>query len=117
MLKLYFVFGVRPVGVAQAGVGAAGEFEPGDLAEFVVLPVALVAELAAAAYLLTEDLAFAVEDEFSKNQRETAAWINRLDYLIGRTQLSLRGQVSQIDGRHYQLLYFQARRYFGRFAQ
>jgi len=67
--------------------------------------------------LLTEDLALAREDEFSKNRRETAAWINRLDYLIGRLQLSLRGQVSQIDGRHYQLLYFQARRYFGRFAQ
>ncbi len=67
--------------------------------------------------LLTEDLALAREDEFSKNRRETAAWINRLDYLIGRTQITLRGQVSQVDGRRYQLLYLQVRRYFGRFAQ
>jgi hypothetical protein len=67
--------------------------------------------------LLTEDLALAREDEFSKNRRETAAWINRLDYLIGRTQLTLRGQVSRVDKRQYQLLYLQVRRYFGRFAR
>ena len=67
--------------------------------------------------LLTEDLALAREDEFTKDRRETAAWINRLDYLIGRSQITLRGQVSQVDGRQYQLLYLQVRRYFGRFAR
>ncbi len=67
--------------------------------------------------LLTEDLALAREDEIGTNRRETAAWINRLDYLIGRTQITLRGQVSRVDSRDYQLLYLQIRRYFGRFAQ
>ncbi|UCH46586.1 MAG: hypothetical protein JSU95_10700 [Betaproteobacteria bacterium] len=67
--------------------------------------------------MLTEDLAVAGEDEFSNNRRETVAWINRLDYLIGRTQMSLRGQVSQVDGRDYSLLFLQVRRYFGRFAR
>ncbi len=67
--------------------------------------------------LVTEDLAVAREDEFSNDRRETVAWINRLDYLIGRTQISLRGQVSKVDNRRHDLLFLQVRRYFGRFAQ
>lgn len=67
--------------------------------------------------LLTEDLATGRQDEFTRDKRETAAWINRLDYLIGRTQVSLRGQVSEVDSKRYSLIYLQIRRFFGSFAR
>jgi len=63
--------------------------------------------------LLTDDLVTAVNDSINTQRKETVAWTNRLDYILGRTQLTLRGSVAEVDGRRYDLLYFQLRRFFG----
>jgi hypothetical protein len=66
---------------------------------------------------VTEDVVLFRANVFNESRRETAAWINRFDYRIGRAQVSLRGQISQVDGDDYSLVFLQLRRYFGRFAQ
>ena len=54
---------------------------------------------------------------FETEPRATWSWSNRFDYTIGRVQLSLRGLVSEVDGRGYRSVFFHARRYFGRMPQ
>lgn len=63
---------------------------------------------------LTDDLAVASTDSASLERRETLSWTNRLDYIVGRTQMSLRGALSEVDGQRFTVAQFLLRRYFGR---
>ena len=40
-------------------------------------------------------------------------WINRFDYALGRLSLRLSLRMSEINRNRYNVLMFQARRYFG----
>lgn len=66
---------------------------------------------------LSDDLAVASADTTATDRRETLSWSNRLDYIVGRTQMSLRAAVSEVDGRRYTVAQFLLRRYFGRLPQ
>lgn len=63
--------------------------------------------------VLTDDLIIALNDRIATERKETASWTNRLDYTVGRTQLTLRAAVTEVDGKRYGLLHFQLRRFFG----
>ncbi len=49
---------------------------------------------------------------FTQSQ-ESAVWINRFDYVLGRLSLRLSLRMSEINRNRYNVLMFQARRYFG----
>lgn len=66
---------------------------------------------------ISDDLANATQDRFVVQRRARWTWTSRLDYLIGRTQISLRGALADVDGRRQTLLYLQVRRYFGQQAR
>ena len=66
---------------------------------------------------LSDDLANATQDRFILERRARWSWTNRLDYTVGRIQLSLRGAIGEVDGRRQTLIYFQVRRFFGQPAQ
>lgn len=66
---------------------------------------------------LTDDLAVVSTDSTTLDRRETLSWTNRLDYIVGRTQTSLRAALSEVDGRRYTVVQFLLRRYFGRLPQ
>lgn len=62
--------------------------------------------------VLTDDFITAFNDRVATQRRETISWTNRLDYTVGRTQLTLRAAMSEVEGRRYELLHFQLRRFF-----
>jgi hypothetical protein len=63
---------------------------------------------------MSEGLVQAVsQDGFATEQRETWSWTNRFDFAIGLTQLSLRGQVYEVQSNRGWLFNFFLRRYFG----
>ncbi|MBL8535237.1 MAG: hypothetical protein JNL33_15425 [Betaproteobacteria bacterium] len=66
---------------------------------------------------LSDDLATATMDRFVIERRARWVWTNRLDYIVGRTQINLRGAISDVEGRRQTLVYLQLRRYFGQQAQ
>lgn len=66
---------------------------------------------------LSDDLANATQDRFILERRARWSWTNRLDYTVGRMQLSLRGAVGEVDGRRQTLVYLQVRRFFGQPAR
>jgi len=51
-------------------------------------------------------------DVFTQKQ-ESTVWINRFDYALGRLNLRLSLRMSEINKNRYNVLMFQARRYFG----
>ena len=51
-------------------------------------------------------------DVFTQKQ-ESTVWINRFDYALGRLSLRLSLRMSEINRNRYNVLMFQARRYFG----
>ncbi len=46
-------------------------------------------------------------------KQESTVWINRFDYMLGRLNLRLSLRMSEINRNRYNVLMFQARRYFG----
>ncbi len=51
-------------------------------------------------------------DVFTQKQ-ESTVWVNRFDYALGRLNLRLSLRMAEINGNRYNVLMFQARRYFG----
>ncbi len=46
-------------------------------------------------------------------KQESTVWVNRFDYVLGRLSLRLSLRMSEINRNRYNVLMFQARRYFG----
>lgn len=66
---------------------------------------------------LSDELAQSTRDGFSLDHRARWLWSNRLDYVVGRLQISVRGSVGEVDGRGQTLLFFMVRRYFAQLPQ
>jgi len=61
----------------------------------------------------SENLIPLFEKAQGENEREDRAWRNRLDYRIGRMEMSLRAHLNETDGQMNTVIYFQVRRNFG----
>ena len=67
--------------------------------------------------VLSDELAQSTRDGFSLDHRARWLWSNRLDYIVGRLQFSVRGSVGEVDGRGQALVFFMVRRYFSQLPQ
>ncbi|HSW52648.1 MAG TPA: hypothetical protein VLG93_05415 [Sulfuricaulis sp.] len=63
--------------------------------------------------VVSDDVGDTLRADAINAERRDRSWTNRLDYTVGRLELSSRVMWSQFDGRDYHLVYFQARRHFG----
>ncbi|MFO1318600.1 MAG: hypothetical protein U1F52_03205 [Burkholderiales bacterium] len=61
---------------------------------------------------LSDELAQSTRDGFSLDHRARWVWSNRLDYIVGRLQFTVRGSVGEVEGRRQGLMFLQVRRYF-----
>lgn len=66
---------------------------------------------------LSDELAQSTRDGFSLDHRARWTWTNRLDYIVGRLQFSVRESVGEVDGRAQALVFFMVRRYFSQLPQ
>lgn len=62
---------------------------------------------------VSDDVGATLQADAMNTERHDRSWTNRLDYTIGRLELSARVVWSRFDDRDHRLIYFLARRHFG----
>lgn len=61
----------------------------------------------------SENLIPLFESAQGEDESQDRVWRNRLDYRIGRLEMSLRAHLNETDGQMNKVIYFQVRRNFG----